>query len=296
MRSSRAIYVLVLLAALLAPCLTCNAQFKREAFSQQYNDDNPNQLDTTQQVFNLKKYIGGLTHKREADVTTMFEGSVLVVGGMQIYNRDYWKLPIIYTGIAAGVTGGILYGKAGNTKASTLCYVGAGLMYWGALLDGTINYRPQPYPSPGIPPLYSLLVPGLGQIYNHELWKLPVYWGGMIASAHYYFEYKQYFERFRSIYNDATNPEVHYDGPISAESALYYKNLYRRYRDYAVLAFFGVYLLQAIDANVFAYMHNFEVTEDLTMDISPAIIAPANQYAFSGSQAPALGLGLRFTF
>ena len=291
---------MLLLAALIFPCLNSQAQFKKEAFSQQYNNDEASKPDTTQQIFNLKKYLGGISHKRTADVTTVFEGSTVLIGGMQIYNKDYWKLPFIYTGIAAGITGGLLYGKNGNTKASTLCYIGAGFTYWAALMDGTVCYRPNPYPSPGKPPLYSLLLPGLGQIYNKEMWKIPIYIGGMIGSAHYYLEFKGNFERFKSIHNEASDPASHYDGPVSAETALYYKNLYRRYRDYATLAFFAFYLLQAIDANVFAYMHNFNVTEDVAMEIVPAIIpmqAPStSSFSYAFNSSPALGVGLRLNF
>ena len=61
-----------------------------------------------------------------------------------------------------------------------------------------------------------------------------------------------------------------------------------------------VYFLQVIDANVFAYMHDFEVTDDISMNIEPTIIAPDNAYALgsggfnSGQNAVGLKMGLRF--
>ena len=45
-------------------------------------------------------------------------------------------------------------------------------------------------------------------------------------------------------------------------------------RDYSILATAAVYLLQIIDANVFATMHGFEISDDLSVDVSPAIITP----------------------
>ena len=75
--------------------------------------------------------------------------------------------------------------------------------------------------------------------------------------------------------------------------------MYRRYRDYSIVATAAVYLLQVIDANVFAYMHDFEVTEDLTMHVEPALISPYNAYAINTPTMGAnnaFGMRLGFTF
>ena len=88
---------------------------------------------------------------------------------------------------------------------------------------------------------------------------------------------------------------------ISAETAKWYRDVYRRYRDYSIVATAAVYLLQVIDANVFAYMHDFEVTDDITMNIEPAVISPYNAYALH-TPTPvnpghnALGMRVGFTF
>ena len=60
-----------------------------------------------------------------------------------------------------------------------------------------------------------------------------------------------------------------------------------------------VYVLQVMDANVFAYMHDFEVSDDISMSVEPAIIAPNNAYAINTTPAGAensfgLRIGLRF--
>ena len=104
--------------------------------------------------------------------------------------------------------------------------------------------------------------------------------------------------RFRNIYRQATDEDVEYTGPISAEQALYYRNVYRRYRDYSVLAIAVLYLLQVIDANVFSYMHNFEVDDDIALKIAPAVIMPEYQFASANpvSQQAAFGLRLGINF
>lgn len=278
----------------------CNAQFREEAFTQQYNDDTAasGQKDSTDVMFSFKEYFGALGHKNSMQIGTMFAGSAVFVGGSQIYNRQYWKLPLVYGTIGGSLGAGIYLNSTGNRDAAKWCFVGAGVAYWATLMDGVVNFRPSDYPHAGKATLYSLLVPGLGQIYNKEYWKVPIYLGLMGFGVHYYFDCAKNFERFRSIYLEATNPDIAYDGPITAEQALYYRNLYRRYRDYAMLAVAAVYLLQIIDANVFSYMHNFEVNDDLSMNMSPTVIMPdTHQFAINTSmQTPAIGLRIGFNF
>ena len=165
-------------------------------------------------------------------------------------------------------------------------------------MDGVINFRPNDYPHPGTATLYSLLVPGLGQIYNREYWKLPIYLGAIGFAYHYYLDCRTNFLRFRNIYLEATDPEVAYTGPITADQALYYRNVYRRYRDYSLLAIAALYLLQVIDANVFSYMHNFEVDDELALKVAPTVILPQNQFALANpvSQSAAFGLKLGLNF
>lgn len=287
-------YILVLSCFVLLHGVDAAAQFKEDAFSQTYNDDQASPADSVDKMFSLKEYFGGLGHKNDLKIGTMFAGSTVFVGGCQIYNRDYWKLPIVYGGIAAGVTGGILAGKNGKEDLSSWLYAGAGLVWWGSLMDGVINYTPADYPNAGKATLYAILVPGLGQAYNNEYWKIPIYLGGMVGSAHFYFLNRTNYKRFRRIYREATSTTVPYTGPISSDTALYYRDVYRRYRDYSVLAFAAFYLLQVIDANVFSYMHEFNVSDDIAMSVSPAAVGSDASFAFAPAQGVGLRLGIRF--
>lgn len=300
----------LLLCLVLSP--SAFAQFKEDAFKQSYNDDPAAAADSVDMVFSFKEFFGGIKHTEEPKIGTMFAGSMVFVGAQQMYNRDYWKLPLIYSGLASTIGAGIWCNKNGHSEYSKYFFIGAGLIYWGTLMDGCIGYKPDDYPLPGEATIYSLLCPGLGQIYNHEGWKLPIYWGGMIGGLHFYLTNKRNYNRFRNIYMEATNTDVEYTGPIQAETAKYYRDVYRRYRDYSVLTIAGVYVLQIIDANVFAYMHDFEITDDVACSISPTVLLPDTQFAvfdggFGGSSfgsgfasgfsaPPALGMRLGFSF
>lgn len=306
--------VLFLLTA--CPSL-CRAQFKQEAFKQSYTDpSDTTATDSTQVMFSFKEYFGGLKHTRDARIGVVVGGSSVFIGGAQIYNRQYWKLPVIYGAIGAGVGGGLVYrrkwqqeGNEDFRRMSNWFFAGAGLAYWGALMDGTVNYRKDIPVQAGKATLYSLLLPGLGQAYNGEYWKIPIYYGCLLGSVHFYSVNRKNYLRYKWIYDQATNPDIQYDGPVQESTAKYYRDVYRRYRDYSVLAIAGFYLLQVIDANIFSYMRDFDLSDDIELSLSPAVITdtPAysyDQYALStgcrtgypGTNSQGFGLRLGLTF
>ena len=288
-------FITALTLLVAASCHDAAAQFRSEAFTQNYNDNSTNPNDTTDHLFSFKEYFGALGHKNEMQIGTMAAGSAIFIGGCQIYNKQYWKLPIVYGGIAAGIAGGIYHNKKGNTTLSTAAYITAGAFWWGSLLDGAISFKSDKYPLPGRSTLYSILIPGLGQAYNGEYWKIPIYWGCLAGAGHYWYVNKTNFEKYRRIYIEAQDPE--YSGPISSETAVYYRDVYRRYRDYSVLALAAFYLIQVIDANVFAYMHDFNISDDITVSLEPSVIQPENyQFAMRDNRPNAYGIGLKMNF
>lgn len=277
------------------------AQFQKEAFSQTYGADSTAVRDTSRKILNFKEIFGGLAGKRDMRIGTMFGTSLVIPGASQIYNKEYWKLPIFYGGIAAGIGGGVAMhfrnqqtGNPGDRLASTLCFAGAGVFYYASLMDGAINYKSDRKPHPGRATVYSILCPGLGQAYNGEYWKIPIYLGGILTAGHLYFENRTNYIRFRDIYREVSQPGYQGDCPINSTQAKTYRDLYRRYRDFSLVGLIAVYLLQVIDANVFANMQNFEVNDNLSMSVTPSVTMPDNNNF--AMQQPAIGasFGLRF--
>ena len=316
-RSSIYAAIAAVLFLLTACPSVCRAQFKQEAFKQSYTDpSDTTATDSTQVMFSFKEYFGGLKHTRDARIGVVVGGSSVFIGGAQIYNRQYWKLPVIYGAIGAGVGGGLVYrrkwqqeGSEDFRRMSNWFFAGAGLAYWGALMDGTVNYRKDIPVQSGKATLYSLLLPGLGQAYHGEYWKIPIYYGCLLGSVHFYSVNRKNYLRYKWIYDQATNPDIQYDGPVQESTAKYYRDVYRRYRDYSVLAIAGFYLLQVIDANIFSYMRDFDLSDDIELSLSPAVITdtPAysyDQYALStgcrtgypGTNSQGFGLRLGLTF
>lgn len=316
-RSSIYAAIAAVLFLLTACPSVCRAQFKQEAFKQSYTDpSDTTATDSTQVMFSFKEYFGGLKHTRDARIGVVVGGSSVFIGGAQIYNRQYWKLPVIYGAIGAGVGGGLVYrrkwqqeGSEDFRRMSNWFFAGAGLAYWGALMDGTVNYRKDIPVQAGKATLYSLLLPGLGQAYNGEYWKIPIYYGCLLGSVHFYSVNRKNYLRYKWIYDQATNPDIQYDGPVQESTAKYYRDVYRRYRDYSVLAIAGFYLLQVIDANIFSYMRDFDLSDDIELSLSPAVITDTPAYSFdqyalstgsrtdypgTGCQVFGLRLGLTF--
>ena len=94
-------YIFALTIFLVGFAVRSEAQFKEEAFKQTYNNDTTAVGDTADKLFSIKEFAGALAHKNTMKIGTMFAGSMILPGTAQIYNEDYWKLPVIYGGIGA---------------------------------------------------------------------------------------------------------------------------------------------------------------------------------------------------
>lgn len=135
----------------------------------------------------------------------------------------------------------------------------------------TTRYRQAPgYPNPKKAGLYSAILPGTGQIYNKQYWKLPLVYGG-VAVAVYAIKFNtDQYQKYRRAYIASLEGREHEFTNVYTPAAL--KQLqdgYKRYLDMSIL-FTGIgYTLQVIDAIVFAHLKNFDVSRDLTMRMQP---------------------------
>ena len=133
------------------------------------------------------------------------------------------------------------------------------------------------------------IIPGYGQIYNRAYWKLPIVYGAFMGCAyaiswnnHMYQDYKQ---AYRDILTDTDGTKTSYldmlpDGytlEMMGGKENYTRVLkngndtYRRYRDLSIVATVLVYALSIIDAYVDAQLYDFDISTDLTMNISPQL-------------------------
>jgi hypothetical protein len=69
--------------------------------------------------------------------------------------------------------------------------------------------------------------------------------------------------------------------PLSLESLRFYRNDFRRNMDYSVLAFLLLYGLQIVDATVDAHLKEFNVNDDLSINIKTGLSPMANTNGIS---------------
>lgn len=143
--------------------------------------------------------------------------------------------------------------------------------------------------SPKIATICSAIVPGLGQVYNRKIWKVPIIYISLGALM-YYFDYNNTKYKF---YKDAAlknNTLYIGGGTLSGSGLIYYRDLFRRYRDLNAIGIIVMYVLNIVDANVDANLFDFDVSDDLTFRVEPAF----QKIGFQKNNA--LGLACKIKF
>jgi len=122
--------------------------------------------------------------------------------------------------------------------------------------------------------VYSAVVPGLGQIYNHKYWKTPVVLVG-IGTCVYFIRANsinhEFWKNAYIAYNDSdpnTNPTGVAVGLTSSQLD-FNRLLYKKYLDISYLSLIGMYGLQILDAHVDAHLFTFDVSPKLSLQTMP---------------------------
>lgn len=122
----------------------------------------------------------------------------------------------------------------------------------------------------------SAALPGLGQIYNKRYWKLPVIYGAFGTVGYFIGWNNNKYQQYRNAYLlKKSFPIDELDDPlaieISEDNLKRGLDYYRRNRDLLMILLVGVYLIQVLDAHIDAHLMEFDVSEDLSFRIEPAI-------------------------
>ena len=140
-------------------------------------------------------------------------------------------------------------------------------------------------------PLLSAILPGLGQVYNKQYWKLPVIYGGYLLIGHYIKFNNNMYKEFRGalIAQTDDNELTINPYPNFSESSLERNMEYwRRNRDLLII-FTGVYyILNIVDAHVFSHLNDFDIGNDISFSLSPKISKFGYNHNF--------GISLKFKF
>lgn len=139
------------------------------------------------------------------------------------------------------------------------------------------------------------VIPGAGQIYNGSYWKLPIVYGAFMGCGYAISINQNRYSSYKNAYLDLYNDKQ--AGTISEDISKSYiavlpegydlnrvggvdtwmntlknqQNIYRRYRDYSILATVIVYALSLIDAYVDAQLFDYDISPDLSLNLEPQI-------------------------
>ena len=120
----------------------------------------------------------------------------------------------------------------------------------------------------------SAILPGLGQINNKQYWKIPIIYGGYSVIGHYIKFNNNMYQEFRTALIHETDDNILTINPFPnfSESGLERNmDFWRRNRDVLII-FTGVYyLLNIVDAHIFAHLNEFDINNDLSLEIKPSI-------------------------
>ena len=155
-----------------------------------------------------------------------------------------------------------------------------------------LKFRPQ------VATRRSAILPGWGQATNKEYWKIPLVYGVLAIPGALYFYNDSWYNKTKYAYEakfkaqaptlDSSglagiDPQLKNLGLASLQS---YRNTFRRDRDYSILYFILAWGLQVADATVFAHLKQFDVSDDLSLQVKPQFNP--------NTRTP--GLGLVFNF
>lgn len=143
--------------------------------------------------------------------------------------------------------------------------------------------------SPRKAAIRSAIIPGWGQFYNKKYWKIPLAWAAVGIPAGLFVYNKNWYDRTRYALTVVANNQQTDPGALSkvhpqllplvknsqTSSLLNYRSEFRRNMDYSIL--FGLLLwgLNIVDATVDAHLRDFDVSDDISLRVSPAVL-PGN--------------------
>lgn len=129
---------------------------------------------------------------------------------------------------------------------------------------------------------YSAVIPGLGQVYNRRYWKVPIVIGAIGTGIYAYTYNDDLYDRFRAAFKrrragftddefyDLNGSGIVPGSPDLSDEALQdAQERYQRDRDLSLLITIGLYALNIVDANVDAHLKQFNVDDDLGLEIKP---------------------------
>ena len=143
-----------------------------------------------------------------------------------------------------------------------------------------MSNKPKRIPSPQRATILSAVIPGLGQAYNHKYWKIPIIYSVGTGLYFYYNQKNDLYIKYLKLWREATeandkqNKDLYYNMKDEALSQ----------RGYALIFIGILYFANIVDAMTDAYFLEYDISDDLTVDIKPSLIQnyyqPGNFFSY----------------
>jgi len=165
--------------------------------------------------------------------------------------------------------------------------------------------------------MLAVAFPGLGQIYNRKFWKVPFVYAGFGGLAFFvsfngsnYNKFMKAYQDFidlvpetdsyipivryaePSVYDPVRHPDTYEPSEASwvRDGLLRQVDYFKKYRDLSYIGFAVWYLVTILDANVDASLFNYDISDNLDLDVAPV------QMSMSGQAGIGVNMCLRVTF
>lgn len=170
----------------------------------------------------------------------------------------------------------------------------------------------KPKHSPRQAAIRSAILPGLGQVYNKKYWKVPIVYAAIGIPVGLFIDNKKWYDRTRYALAVVSSPNPTTDSlnavhpqlrPLVDQQAegsiLRYRNEFRRNMDYSILFALLFWGLNVVDATVDAHLKGFNVSDDLSFRVRPALLpgnVPGVTFAFTLGKSNAKTISSRLQF
>ena len=154
--------------------------------------------------------------------------------------------------------------------------------------------------NPKVATWLSVALPGAGQVYNGHWWKVPIIYGGAAALIYSYRINSTERDIFQTEYRGrisgdpdfVPNPDI--DDRYTDQHILRIRDHYQRNVEWVYIFSGLLYILNIIDATVFAHLSAFDVSDNLSMRVQP--FASPDLIPYTAHQRLPMQGGLRLTF
>ena len=121
----------------------------------------------------------------------------------------------------------------------------------------------------------SAIIPGWGQVYNRQAWKVGIIYGGAAVATYLGIDNYRNAQKFKTEYinrNEGNTAELLPEYINYPDQNIY--NLYQAYEknfQLSIIAGVAIYALNLIDAYCYGHLFDFQINDDLSLRLTPMV-------------------------